>query len=303
MALRFVASFVAVLCTIAPVFAEEETTCDSAKTAYCEANYDAWSTKHGSLMEEIAMVEASMQFCNSTVAMKTKPSMGSILFETPSSYSGQKGALIMMETESGLTLKGSFAGLEPSSNTHWHLMSGDCETSGPFAAHFDVSVDSTGYADLDLDLPGLTMDDPAIPIQAVEILSDEGRVACGGVYESVAVEMTGQAKGVLIALAHCPPCHIHLNGALGGLASNSTGMIKIHQGYDCEDKGESYKFTSAFDPWTDTSFMTDDGGNTQISIGKEVFTVSGQYPIQGRAVATYDMNYVETGCGVLSTMA
>lgn len=267
---------------------------------------DAWYAKHTNLMEEIAMVEASMNFCNNTdmsPPAKKAVSMGSILFESPSSYAGQIGSLIMMETDSGLSIKGSFAGLEPSSNSHWHLFSGDCETSGPFAAHFDVPVDSTGYADLDLDIPGLTIDDSSAPIQAVEVLSDAGRLACGGVYESVAVEMTGQAKGVLIALAHCPPCHIHLNGALGGLQPNATGMIKIHQGYDCQEKGDSYKFTSQFDPWADTTFVADDDGHAQISVGKEVFTVSGQYPIQGRAVATYDMDYVETGCGVLSTMA
>lgn len=308
MALRVVASLFVVTCSTAPFFAQADHECDdSSKTAYCEANVEAWYAKHTELMEELAMVEASMQFCNSTKITTPTPkastSMGSILFESPSSYTGQKGALIMMETESGLTLKGSFAGLEPSSVSHWHLFTGDCETPGPFVSHFDVPVDSTGFAELDLDIAGLTIDDPTTPIQAVEILEDTGRLACGGVYEAVGVEITGQAKGVLIALAHCPPCHIHLNGALGGLEANATGMVKIHQGYDCQEKGGSYTFASAFDPWANTTFVSDDVGNAQVSVGKEVFTVSGQYPVQGRAVATYDMNYVETGCGVLSTMA
>jgi len=288
---------------------QQEPLCDDVKSSFCEMSMPKWQTKLTELYEEVEFVEASVAFCgvNTTFppTSMTTSSMGSILFEDPSTYFGQKGALFMEETPTGVALKGSFAGLEPNADTHWHVFTGDCDVNGPIVAHFDVAVDTKGFADVDLELAGATLNDPALPIGGVDISGDAGRIACGSASEAVGVELESDTvNGVLIAISHCPPCHIHVNGALGGLEANSSGLLKIHTGSDCGDNvGDTFKYTSAYDPWDNVTFVADSYGHAQVSIGTEVFTVNGQYPIQGRTIVTYNsVGAAQSACGVLSTL-
>mmetsp|Transcript_7270 Transcript_7270/g.18942 ORF Transcript_7270/g.18942 Transcript_7270/m.18942 type:complete len:259 (+) Transcript_7270:59-835(+) len=226
-------------------------------------------------------------------------SLGSILFENASTYEGQVGSLMMTETDDGLHLLGSFVG-NKSTEAHWHIFSGSCDAIEDYWTHFDTSFDENGFMDVNLTLDGISLHDPDMPLEGVEMIYGGEQVACGGVYDVIGVDMTvGDVKGVLISIAHCDPCHIHLNGALGKLEPGATGMIKIHEGESCDDAGDSYSYTSLFDPWANVTFVADDDGNAQIDAGMEVFTNAGQYPIQGKAVATWDGDD-RTGCGVLT---
>lgn len=226
---------------------------------------------------------------------------GSLVFMDPSTWSDQLGAMIATQTASGVTLSGAFAGLEPSTSTHWHAFAGDCENMGQIFAHFDIEVDDAGFATIEgYEIEGVHLQD----IEALEVSNDSGRYGCGPFWDAVGTMLDPydgfEAEGAVAVIDHCDPCHIHLNGAVGGLDSGSHGLIKIHEGSSCSDLGDTYKFTYAYDPWANETWVADEHGSTQINVFGDVFTADKQYPVQGRAVVVYSDDSVPMACGVLN---
>ena len=80
---------------------------------------------------------------------------------------------------------------------------------------------------------------------------------------------------------------ITMMGTLTGLEASVTGGYHIHSGTTCasaDDVGGHYFEGMADDPWT-TNYDSDASGDASVSLALDSFTISGAYPVAGRAVA------------------
>lgn len=251
------------------------------------------------------------------------------------SYTGPtyfiNGTLLIEQTYKNLTITGTLVGLEASTSGGAHVHSGwSCDDADAVQGHYFQEgttdpwdtlwySDSNGAASLALSIPGYSLNKAADALLSsyrtfVIHLSGGTRAACGVIgspgtavaslssYPGYSGELA--ANGTVVVADDDQGIVVY--GTLIGLEPNVEGGVHIHTGFSCEsadDVGGHYYDSSAWssDPWLDTTYCSDQDGNAQIKFSVEGFSLSGMYPVAGRAFVVHSSSGTRIGCGLLQS--
>ena len=236
------------------------------------------------------------------------------------------GVVVVSETDGGIEMTGTLTGLEASVTGGYHIHSGTtCASADDVGGHYlgghysadddpwttNYESDSVGVSQTTLVLDDFTLDG-AYPVagRAVVIHAADGtRIGCGVLEDAVYASISPYPGYTMMQSATLGPypgydgdlavagsvmvmqtdAGIELTGTLGGLEASATGGFHIHSGTTCasaDDVGGHYYEGMDADPWT-TNYDSDASGDASVSLALDSFTISGAYPVAGRAVVVH----------------
>ncbi|KAH8054480.1 hypothetical protein JL722_8828 [Aureococcus anophagefferens] len=249
------------------------------------------------------------------------------------------GVVVVSETDGGIEMTGTLTGLEASVTGGYHIHSGTtCASADDVGGHYfegmaddpwttNYESDSVGVSQTSLSLDDFTLDG-AYPVagRAVVIHAADGtRIGCGVLEDAVYASIGPYPGYAMMQSATLGPypgydgdlavagsvmvmqtdAGIELTGTLGGLEASATGGFHIHSGTTCasaDDVGGHYFEGMADDPWT-TNYDSDASGDASVSLALDNFTISGAYPVAGRAVVVHAEDGTRIACGLLDVIS
>jgi len=240
-------------------------------------------------------------------------------------YSGSNvvtGTVITTQTSDGILMRGTVSGLPVSTTAGFHIHSGySCDAAAGVGGHYyegmssdpwttTYTSDASGTAQISQAMPGFSVY-ANMPVmgRAIVFHSTSSKIACGliGQPEALMASIstypgyTGPApKGTVVVSRTI--AGIDLIGALTGLSGMATGGIHIHSGFSCSaaaDVGGHYYDGMPSDPWTTTTYTSNDKGASIVDMEVAGFGISDAMPVAGRAVVVHDAAGTRIGCGLL----
>ena len=249
------------------------------------------------------------------------------------------GVVVVSETDGGIEMTGTLTGLEASVTGGYHIHSGTtCASADDVGGHYfegmaddpwttNYESDSVGVSQTTLVLDDFTLDG-AYPVagRAVVIHAADGtRIGCGVLEDAVYASIGPYPGYAMMQSATLGPypgydgdlavagsvmvmqtdAGIELTGTLSGLEASATGGFHIHSGTTCasaDDVGGHYYEGMDADPWT-TNYDSDASGDASVSLALDSFTISGAYPVAGRAVVVHAEDGTRIACGLLADIS
>ncbi|KAH8050002.1 hypothetical protein JL720_15471 [Aureococcus anophagefferens] len=228
------------------------------------------------------------------------------------------GVVVVSETDGGIEMTGTLTGLEASVTGGYHIHSGTtCASADDVGGHYfegmaddpwttNYESDSVGVSQTSLSLDDFTLDG-AYPVagRAVVIHAADGtRIGCGVLEDAVYASIGPYPGYAMMQSATLGPypgydgdlavagsvmvmqtdAGIELTGTLGGLEASATGGFHIHSGTTCASADDAGATTGGHGRRSvDDELRQRRRGRVRV-LALDNFTISGAYPVAGRAV-------------------
>ena len=236
------------------------------------------------------------------------------------------GTILVTSTDSGINITGTLGGLEASVSGGFHVHSGfTCDDADGVGGHYFEGMssdpwdsmytsDSNGYAEVDIFRSGFTLDE-AYPVAYRALVahlstgSSQTRAGCGliGTADLAVAKLdtypgyTGSYTVTGTVAVTTNGTGVMLVGTLTGVPASTTAGIHIHTGVSCaasSDPGGHYYPGMTSDPWSSTTYTSDENGVASVSFSVDDFSLGGSNPVAGRVIVVHDSTD-KIACGII----